>query len=116
MNRSLRKPAWTGTSPNKDRTDRIITRWLKRHLSRLGAEIHLDQLNSLVEDRDMLAENLENLIKKERLEGRQEGQDEARKEAARNLIRRTEMSDQVIAEIAGLAVEEVSQLRSEIRH
>jgi len=68
----------------------------------------------------MLAENLENLVKKERLEGRQEGrqegQDEARKEAARNLIRRTEMSDLVIAEIAGLAVEEVSQLRSEIRH
>ena len=71
------------SDPNKDRTDRIITRWLKRHLSRLGAEIHLDQLNSLVEDRDMLAENLENLVKKERLEGRQEGQHEARKEAAR---------------------------------
>ena len=45
------------SDPNKDRTDRIITRWLKRHLQRLGAEVHLDQLNSLVEDRDMLAEN-----------------------------------------------------------
>ncbi|MCA1771798.1 MAG: hypothetical protein LC677_03890, partial [Halomonas sp.] len=45
--------------PHKDRIDKIITRWLKRHLQRLGAEVNLDQLNSLVEDRDMLAENLE---------------------------------------------------------
>ncbi len=106
--------------PNKDRTDRIITRWLKRHLQRLGAEVHLEQLNSLVEDRDMLAENLENLVKKERLEGRQEGrqegQNEARQETARNLINRTEINDQMIAEIAGLTVDEVSQLRSEIKH
>ena len=102
--------------PNKDRTDRIITRWLKRHLQRLGAEVHLEQLNSLVEDRDMLAENLENLVKKERLEGRQEGQNEARQQTARNLINRTEMNDQMIAEMAGLAVDEVSQLRSEIKH
>ncbi|PFG09242.1 MULTISPECIES: hypothetical protein [unclassified Marinobacter] len=100
------------SDPNKDRTDRIITRWLKRHLQRFGAEVHLDQLNSLVEDRDMLADNLENLVKKERLEGRQEG----RQETARNLINRTEMNDQMIAEIAGLTIDEVSQLRSAIKH
>ncbi|WP_096275173.1 hypothetical protein [Marinobacter sp. LV10R510-11A] len=92
----------------------------------------VDQLNSLVEDRDMLAENLENLVKKERLEGmlagRQEGRLEGRKEGrqegehmkaeqiARNLISRTEMNDQVIAEIAGLTVDEVSRLRPEIKH
>jgi predicted transposase YdaD len=68
----------------------------------------------------MLAENLENLVKKERLEGmligRQEGQYEARKETARNLISRTEMDDQVIAEIAGLTFDEVSQLRSTVKH
>ena len=40
----------------------------------------------------MLAENLENLVKRERLEGRQEGQHEAREETARNLIARTEMN------------------------
>jgi predicted transposase/invertase (TIGR01784 family) len=60
--------------PNKARIDRIITRWLKRHLYRLGAEVNLDKLDSLMEDKDMLAENLENLVKKERLEGRQEGE------------------------------------------
>ena len=110
--------------PSKERVDKIITRWIKRHLSRLGAEVGLERLNSLVEDRDMLAENLENLVKKERLEGmvigrqegRQEGQHEARKETARNLISRTEMNDQVIAEIAGLTGDEVSQLRSTVKH
>ena len=112
------------SDPNKDRTDRIITRWLKRHLQRLGAEVHLDQLNSLVEDRDMLAENLENLVKKERLEGmlagrqegRQEGEHMKAEQIAHNLINRTEMDDQMIAEIAGLTVDEVSRLRSEIKH
>ncbi|WP_227520302.1 hypothetical protein [Marinobacter sp. LV10R510-11A] len=98
--------------PSKERVDKIITRWIKRHLSRLGAEVGLERLNSLVEDRDMLAENLENLVKKERLEGRQEG----RQETARNLINRTEMNDQMIAEIAGLTIDEVSQLRSAIKH
>lgn len=113
--------------PNKDRTDAIITRWLKRHLQRLGAEVNLDRLNSLVEDKDMLAENLQTWAQKERQEGRQEGLQEGRQEAeqraledkrntARNLIARTELEDQMIAEITGLAVEEVSQLRSENKH
>ncbi|MEA3643522.1 MAG: hypothetical protein VBE63_26845 [Lamprobacter sp.] len=45
--------------PNKARLDRLITHWLKRHLRRLGADIDLKQINSLVEDNAMLAENLE---------------------------------------------------------
>ncbi|MBT2774649.1 Rpn family recombination-promoting nuclease/putative transposase [Halomonas sp. ISL-60] len=69
--------------PNKERIDRILTRWLKRHLQRLNADINLDQLHSLVEDRDMLAENLENWRQKERQEGRQEG----RLEEARDMVR-----------------------------
>lgn len=60
--------------PNKQRIDEIVTRWLKRHLQWLGAEINLERLNSVVEDKEMLAENLENWAKKERLEGRQEGE------------------------------------------
>ncbi len=62
--------------PNKERIDKIITRWLKRHLQWLGAEIDLERLNSLTEDREMLAENLENWAKKERMEGRKEGRKE----------------------------------------
>ena len=68
----------------------------------------------------MLAENLENLVKKERLEGilvgRQEGEHMKAEQIARNLISRTEMDDQMIAEIAGLTFDEVSQLRSAIKH
>ncbi|MDR9440632.1 MAG: Rpn family recombination-promoting nuclease/putative transposase [Halomonas sp.] len=73
-------------APHKERTDRIITRWMKRHLQRLGAEVNLDQLNSLVEDKDMLAENLENLVKKERMEGRQEGRQEGVESTLRKLV------------------------------
>ncbi|NOG32402.1 hypothetical protein HLB35_12720 [Halomonas sp. TBZ9] len=43
------------------------------HLAWLGTEVNLAQLDSLMEDKDMLAENLENLVKKERLEGEQVG-------------------------------------------
>jgi hypothetical protein len=115
-------------APNKERIDKIITRWLKRHLQRLGAEINLTQLDSLVEDKDMLAENLENLVKKERLVGRQEGEqlglekgeqlgiEKNRRETARNLIARTEMDDAMIAEIAGLPADEVTRLRAEAQH
>ena len=66
--------------PNKERVDRVITRWIKRHLSRLGADVNLDQLNSLIEDKNMLAENLENLVKKERLQGEQIGVQRGRME------------------------------------
>ncbi|AVI61512.1 hypothetical protein [Halomonas sp. GFAJ-1] len=113
--------------PHKDRIDKIITRWLKRHLQRLGAEVNLDQLNSLVEDKDMLAENLENWAQKERQVGRQETEQRLKKEAdqrvldskrhaARKLIARTEMDDQAIAEITDLSVEDVDTLRAEVKH
>ncbi|WP_430468696.1 hypothetical protein [Vreelandella titanicae] len=63
-------------SSDKGRIDNIITRWLKRYLKRLGAEANLDQHNSLMEDKDMFAENLEHWAQQERqarrLEGRQE--------------------------------------------
>lgn len=55
--------------PDKERIDRIVTRWIKRHFERLGARVDLTELNSLVEDRNMLADNLENWAKRERQEG-----------------------------------------------
>jgi len=116
--------------PNKERIDKIIIRWLKRHLQRLGAEVNLDQLNSLVEDKDMLAENLESWAQKERQEERQKVLQEteqrvreaekraleSKRNAARKLIARTEMDDQAIAEIADLTAEEVDKLRAETQH
>ncbi|UQG54432.1 MULTISPECIES: Rpn family recombination-promoting nuclease/putative transposase [unclassified Marinobacter] len=118
--------------PNKERVDRIITRWIKRHLSRLGAGLHLERLDSLTEDRDMLAENLENLVKKERLEGLQEGLQEGRQEGlqeglqegalkarcetARNLLSFGVLSDQQISDATGLKLEEIAKLRLEDKH
>ncbi len=74
--------------PNKERTDAIITRWLKRHLQRLGLTVDLDQLNSVVEEKDMLAEKLGYLGEKERQEGRLEGLQEGRLEGERRLLQR----------------------------
>ena len=94
---------------HKERIDKIITRWLKRHLQRLGAEVDLNQLNSLVEDKDMLAENLENWAQQERQEGEKLGIEKT----ARNLLKLGVLSDEQIAEATGLALDEVVKLRTE---
>ena len=94
---------------HKERIDKIITRWLKRHLQRLGAEVDLNQLNSLVEDKDMLAENLENWAQQERQEGEKLGIEKT----ARNLLKLGVLSDEQIVEATGLALDEVAKLRLE---
>ncbi|MBT2787776.1 MULTISPECIES: Rpn family recombination-promoting nuclease/putative transposase [unclassified Halomonas] len=107
--------------PDKERIDKIITRWLKRHLQRLGAEVDLNQLNSLVEDKDMLAENLENWAQQERQVGIQEGEklgiEKGEKlgveKTARNLLKLKVLSDEQIAEATGLTLDEVAKLRIE---
>ncbi len=108
--------SYIGLDVHKPRIDPIITRWVKRHMQRLGAGVNLETLTSLVEDKDMLAENLENLVKKERLEGHQQGTLEAKHNSARKLIALTEMTDELIAEIEELPVEDVERLRAETRH
>ena len=62
-------------------------------------------------------------IEKGRQEGQQEGRQEAeqralegKRNAARKLIALTEMSDQLIAEIEELPLEEVAKLRAETKH
>ena len=116
--------------PHKERIDKIITRWLKRHLQRLGAEVNLDQLNSLVEDKDMLAENLENWAQQERREEREKVLQEAeqrvreaekraleeKRETVRHLLAFGVLSDEQIAEATGLAVDEIAKMRIEDKH
>lgn len=61
--------------------------------------------------------SLLNDAKREGLEeGEQRGVEKNKRETARNLIARTEMDDRMIAEIAGLPIEEVVRLRSNIPH
>ena len=106
--------------PNKERIDRLVTRWIKRHFARLGADIGLDQLNSLVEDKSMLAENLENWAEHERSVGRQEGRQEGEllraQQTARKLIKLGALSDKQIAEVTDLPLTEVEALRVEDKH
>ena len=83
----------------------------------------------------MLAENLENLVKKERLEGLQEGLQEGRlagrleerqeaerraliekHETVRNLLSFGVLSDQQISEATGVKLEEIARLRVEDKH
>ncbi|MBK1621658.1 hypothetical protein CKO42_25345 [Lamprobacter modestohalophilus] len=73
---------------NDAELDRLITRWLKRHLRRLGAQIDLTQINSLVEDKAMLAENRQHWAERERQEGRKEGQKVGRKAGVEGTLRK----------------------------
>ncbi|MDQ7734026.1 Rpn family recombination-promoting nuclease/putative transposase [Halomonas sp. SpR1] len=111
------------TDPNKERIDKVITRWIKRHLQRLEAEVNLEQLNSLVEDKDMLAENLENLVQKERQQGRQEGRQEAelralesKRDTVRHLLAFGVLTDEQIAEATGVTIDDIAKLRREDKH
>ena len=70
-----------------------------------------------------MAENIKNWAQQERQAGRQEGLQEAehralesKRNAARKLIALTKMSDQLIADIEELPVEEVEKLRADIKH
>tara|TARA_R110000796_G_scaffold45625_2_gene110532 strand:+ start:583 stop:978 length:396 start_codon:yes stop_codon:yes gene_type:complete len=99
--------------PHKERIDKMFTRWLKRHWQRLGAEVNLNQLNSLVEDKDMLAENLENWAQQERQVGIQEGEKLGIVKTVRNLLKLGVLSDEQVAEATGLALDEVAELRIE---
>ena len=71
----------------------------------------------------MLAERIkkwpEQWEERGRMEGRMEAEQralESKRNAARKLITLTEMSDQLIAEIEELPVEEVEKLRAETQH
>ena len=104
--------------------DNIITRWLKRYLQRLGATANLDQLTSLMEDKDMLAENLENWAQQEHQAGIEKGTklgiEKGTKlgieKTARNLLKLGVLSNEQIAEVTGLAIEDVSKLQAETQH
>jgi len=76
------------SDPNRGRIDKVVTRWLKRHLKRLGAEVNVDPINSVVEDKAMLAENLEQWIEQERQKWRQEGWQEGRQEGQEGTLRK----------------------------
>ncbi len=128
------------SDPHKERLDRVITRWLKRHLQRLDAAVDLKQLNSLVEDNEMLAENLQHWAEKERMTGEQIGLQKGeklglqkgerlgiqkgeklglqkgKKEIVISLIALGSMPDEQIAKVSGFSLEEIATLRKDGSH
>lgn len=62
-----------------------------------------------MENKDILAENLENWAQQERQEGEKLGIEKT----ARNLLKLGVLSDEQIAEATGLALDEVAKLRTE---
>lgn len=94
----------------------MITRWLKRRLQRLNAEVNLKQLNSLVEDNEMLAENLQHWAEKERITGEKIGLEKGRMKTARNLIQAGLLTDQQISVATELSLKKIIDLRKEMAH
>jgi predicted transposase/invertase (TIGR01784 family) len=118
-------------APEQTGLRRAFVVWIRRVLLPSRApEMELPELTDLQdlhEVHDMLAERIkkwpeqweERGIQKGRQEGRQEAEQralESKRNAARKLIAMTEMSDQLIADIAELPVEEVEKLRAETQH
>src|SRR5690606_3548752 len=58
--------------PNKERIDKVVTRWLKRHLHYLGDSQNWGRIHSLIEDHAMIAENIRTWEEKARAEGMQQ--------------------------------------------
>ncbi|WFE70728.1 Rpn family recombination-promoting nuclease/putative transposase [Halomonas sp. M1] len=114
-------------APEQTGLRRAFVVWIRRVLlpSRVP-EMELPDftdLQDLHEVHDMLAERIkkwpEQWIEKGRQETLREAEErvlENKRNAARKLIARTEMNDQLIAEIAELSVEEVEKLRAETQN
>ena len=111
-------------APEQTGLRRAFEVWIRRVMlphRAPGMELpEFNDLQDLHEVHDMLAERIkkwpERWIEEGREEGREEGERLHAEKTARNLIARTEMDDRMIADIAGLSIEEVARLRAESRH
>ena len=114
--------------PNKDRIDKVIIRWLKRHLHYLGDSQNWDHIHSLVEDHAMIAENIRKWPEQLREEGYQKAQAEvkaaeAEKQAAEKRMTQAVMnlfgmglSDEQIAQSFQISIEEVQAIKQQNQH
>ncbi|MDP3534590.1 MAG: Rpn family recombination-promoting nuclease/putative transposase [Halomonas sp.] len=118
-------------APEQTGLRRAFVVWIRRVLLPSRApEMELPDftdLQDLHEVHDMLAERIKKWPEQWEERGRKAGRQETLREAeervlenkrnaARKLIARTEMNDQLIAEIAELPIEEVEKLRAETQH
>jgi predicted transposase/invertase (TIGR01784 family) len=115
-------------APGQTGLRRAFVVWMRRVMlphRAPGVELpEFNHLQDLHEVHDMLAERIKKWPERWIEEGRQEGEQLGiekgerlhAEKTARNLIARTEMDDAMIAEIAGLPIEDVVRLRAESRH
>ena len=74
------------SNPDHERMDKVVVRWIKRHLQRLGSQVNVDEIDSLLEGNTMLAENIDQWAERERQKGRQEGRQEGQSQTLLKLI------------------------------
>ncbi|WP_404417520.1 Rpn family recombination-promoting nuclease/putative transposase [Marinospirillum sp.] len=107
--------------PNKERIDQVITRWLKRHFYRLGDRQNWDRIHSLIEDHAMIAENIQTWAQKERMEGLQEGYQQAKVEAEQRLeemvlnMVQAGLPDGQVVNITGITPEQLAAIKDKLR-
>lgn len=93
----------------------LVPNWVPEdELTKWQALTDLNEVHNMMAERARLW--LEQWKQKGLEEGRQEGRQEGLLEAARNLIRDTPLTDEVIAHATGLDIVRVAELREEIRH
>ncbi|MGE4502429.1 MAG: Rpn family recombination-promoting nuclease/putative transposase [Thiomicrospira sp.] len=93
--------------PDRARLDKVITRWFKRYLQRINAQLKLDTLNSLTEEKGMLAQNIEQWIEQERRESLQQGMQQGKLEMALEMVRQLNVSVKKAAEVASVSVKDL---------
>lgn len=113
--------------PNKERIDRVVTRWLKRHLHYLGDSQNWSRIHSLIEDHAMIAENIRTWEEKARAEGiqqgMQQGYERAKAEAEQrlqevvlNMVQSGLLDEQIIS-IADISSEQLEAIKlSQSKH
>lgn len=107
-------------APEQTQLRRYFVLWIKRVLLPSWVpddeRVEWQSLNDLNEVHNMLAERAKQWPDQWKQEGLLEGEEKTRLETARNMIERTAMDDQTIADLAGLDVARVAELREEYKH
>lgn len=101
--------------PNKQRIDKAISYWIKRHLQRNLPEVIIPQTEQLLEDTSMLATNMQKWYHTAQAQGKQEGKQEGERskamQIALNLL--DLLDDATIALKTGLTLDEVKALKKD---
>lgn len=106
--------------PARDRIERMLIDWVKFYLSRQNYDFEPSAINQLEELPTMLDINKELQDKKQEgilqglLQGREQGAYEGRCEAARGMLALGQLTDEQIAAISNLSLEQVQALKQEL--